>query len=360
MKTKYLYLLSILVVLTSGIAGSASCNPIPHGPIQITNDSDFTTTNGVIAGTGTTIDPYIISNWQIKNLLNGYGIKVDNSKGKITKSFKIQCIQSNFDQIQPSGTKFIWTVNIHSPTTISEIQGNSLDAHGVIGVELYNSSNIILDSLSLNRIGSHAVLLQHSDHIGIFRSKLKADGDGLRAENSHHLTIGSTCDIAKGTNCNEFTYDDEKGIWLQNSHDVSIQYTITSADDGGGIVVDGNDSYNVTIMNGTASGNGPICRMNPSTGNREPTGPRIDFIAGVAIINGAHDVNVKGYTIQGDGHYGIMNGGDGKYINPCTRKVENLLPMTPKGGSNIDMNGNCYSTEYGFDVPPKNSCKKPT
>jgi hypothetical protein len=359
MKTKYICLLSILVVLTSGIVASASCNLIQHGPILIANDSDFTSANGVIAGIGTAIDPYIVGNLQIKNLSNGYGIKVDNSKGKITKSFKIQCIQSNFDQIQPSSTKFIWIVNIHSPTMISNIQGNSLDAHGVIGVELDNSSNIILDSLSLNRIGSHAVLLQHSDHIGIFRSKLKADGDGLRAENSHHLIIGSLCDLTKGTDCNEFTYDDERGIWLKNSHDVSIQYTITSADDGGGIVVDGNDSYNVTITNGTASGNGPICRTNPSTGNREPTGPRIDFISGIAIINGAHDVNVKGYTIQGDAHFGIENGSDGKYLNPCTHTKENLSPITPGGGNNLDLNGNCYSTQFGFDPEPTKICKKP-
>jgi hypothetical protein len=353
------FVFMVSFAMTMSIAtGSPSCNPIPHGPIQIVSDSDFTQTNGVIAGTGTTIDPYIIGNWQIKNLSNGYGIKVDNSEGKITKSFKMQCIQSNFDQIQSSGTKLIWIVNIHSPTIISDIQGNSLDAPGVIGVELDNSSNIILDSLSLNRIGKHAVLLQYSDHISIFRSKLKADGDGLRAENSHHLIIGSLCNLYKGTDCNEFTYDDEKGIWLQNSHDVLIQYTITSADDSGGIVVDGKNSYNVSIFNGTASGNGPICRTNPSTGNREPTGVKIDFIAGIAIINGAHDVNIKDYTIQGDAHYGIMNGGDGKYLNPCTRTVENLLPMTPKGGNNLDLNGNCYSTQFGFDPQPTNSCKK--
>lgn len=341
------------------VAGSSSCNPIPHGPIQITSDSDFTNANGVIAGTGTTTDPYIIGNWQIKDLSNGYGIKVDNSGGKIAKSFKIQCIQSNFDQIQSSGTgtKFINIINIHSPTTISDIQGNSLDAHEVIGVELDSSSNIILDSLSLNRIGKHAVLLQSSDHIGIFRSKLKADGDGLRAENSHHLTIGSLCNLAKGTDCNEFTYDDEKGIWLQNSHDVLVQYTITSADDSGGIVIDGENSYNVKIVNGTASGNGPICRTNPSTGNREPTGVKIDFIAGIAIINGAHDVYVKGYTIQGDSHYGIMNGGDGIYLNPCRTGPE-TLPVTPKGGKNLYLDGNCYSTEFGFDPQPTKSCKK--
>ena len=76
--------------------------------------------------------------------------------------------------------------------------------------------------------------------------------------------------------------------------------------------------------------------------------PKTDIISGIAIINGAHDINVKDYTIQGDAHYDIMNGGDGKYLNRCTGLVENLS-ITPPGGANLDMNGNCYSTQFGFD-----------
>lgn len=354
----FLLFLSVFEVAVSVTPAAATslCNPIPHEPILITSNSDFNSTNGVVSGTGTVTDPYLISNWQIKSLLNGYAIKVDNSSGGITKYFNIQCIQSNFEQIPLTGAKFIWIVNVRLPTTISNIQGNSLDAYGVKGVQLDYSSNILLDSLSLNRIGNDAVLLNSSDHISIFRSKLKADGVGFHAVNSHHLTIGSLCNLVKGTDCNAFTYDDKRGIWLNNSHDILIQYTITSADDGGGIIIDGNDSYNVTVLNGIASGNGPICRMNTLTGIREPTGPKTDIISGIAIINGAHDINVKGYTIQGDAHYGIMNGGDGKYLNRCTG-VNETLPITPKGGSNLDLNGNCYSTVFGLDPAPIKSCK---
>jgi hypothetical protein len=353
--------LSLLLVLVSGVlfaVASPPCNPVPHAPILITNDSDFTRVNGVVSGSGTATDPYLISNWQIKDLTPGFAIKIDNSKRKITKFFKIQCIQSNFEQLLSTGAKFIWIVNIHTPTTISDVQGNSLDAPGVLGVQLDASSNITLDSLSLNRIGNDGVLLKSSDHINIIRSKFKTDGVGVRVVDSNNITIGSPCNLATSTDCNGFTYNDKRGMWINNSHDIIVQYTKTNANDGGGIVVDGKGSYNVTLINGIASGNGPICRINQSTGTREPTGPKIDFISGIAIINGAHNISVKGYTIQGDGHYDIMNGGDGLYINRCTNLFESIYPPTPPGGSNLDLNGNCYNTQFNLSPVPKKNCSK--
>ncbi len=349
------------LLLISGMlfaVASPPCNPVPHAPILITSDSDFTSVNGVVSGSGTATDPYLISNWQIKDLTPGFAIKIDNSKGRITKFFKISCIQSNFEQLLSTGAKFIWIVNIHTPTTILDTQGNSLDAPGVLGFQLDASSNITLDSLSLNRIGSDGVMLNSSDHISIIHSKFKTDGVGVHIVNSNNITVGSPCNLATGTDCNEFTYNDKRGMWINNSHDMIVQYTITSANDGGGIVVDGKDSYNITLINGTASGNGPICRINQSTGTREPTGPKIDFISGIAIINGAYNINVKGYNIQGDGHYDIMNGGDGLYINRCTNLFESIKPPTPAGGSNLDLNGNCYSTQFGFNPAPTKICSK--
>ncbi len=353
----FLSVFEIAVSVTPAAAASL-CNPLPHEPILITSDNDFTRANGVVSGSGTATDPYLITNWQIKNLMPGYAIKVDNLDGKITKFFKIGCIQSNFAQVPATGARLIWIVNIRTPTIISDVVGNSRDAFGVIGGQLDSSSNISLDRLSLNRIGDHGILLNSSDHINIIHSKLKADGDGVLMQNSHHITIGSPCNIATGNDCNEFTYDDGRGVWINNSHDVLVQYTITSADDSGGIVIDGNESYNVTLINGISAGNGPICRMDPATGIRKPTGLRIDFISGIAIINGAYDISVKNYNIHGNARYDIMNGGDGNYLNRCTGIVEHISKTSP-GGANLDLNGNCYGTQYGFSPMPTKNCLKP-
>src|SRR5439155_17321817 len=37
----------------------------PHGPIAIHSNTDFTAANGVRSGTGTSTDPYVISDWLI-------------------------------------------------------------------------------------------------------------------------------------------------------------------------------------------------------------------------------------------------------------------------------------------------------
>ena len=51
-----------------------------RGPITILSDSDFTSENGVIAGTGTPDDPYIIAGWDIQVPEGGlYGVRIENT-----------------------------------------------------------------------------------------------------------------------------------------------------------------------------------------------------------------------------------------------------------------------------------------
>lgn len=68
-----------IAILLSGVAfvvGAAA----ERGPIAILSDADFTAQNGVIAGTGTAADPYLIVGWEIR-VPSGtlYGIRVENT-----------------------------------------------------------------------------------------------------------------------------------------------------------------------------------------------------------------------------------------------------------------------------------------
>src|SRR5690349_11912885 len=82
-----------IILITSGfgfhnyssmvpMASAATCTVTSHKPILITSDNDFTASNGVISGSGTASDPYIIGTWKINDLNSGSGIKIDNSNGK--------------------------------------------------------------------------------------------------------------------------------------------------------------------------------------------------------------------------------------------------------------------------------------
>ena len=74
---KRIALLVFLVLVISeaiGLAGGV------HAPILILGDSDFTADNGVVGGSGTSDDPYIITGWEI-NVPQGvkYGVKIENT-----------------------------------------------------------------------------------------------------------------------------------------------------------------------------------------------------------------------------------------------------------------------------------------
>ena len=68
-----LILLAIMVLMALPEAGrtSPSSSPTytlsdaPHAPIVIVGDANFTPANGVVSGTGTPGDPYVIEGWEI-------------------------------------------------------------------------------------------------------------------------------------------------------------------------------------------------------------------------------------------------------------------------------------------------------
>src|SRR6266540_4285655 len=67
--------LIIISLLTNGILPARASNFQPHAPILIQGNSGFTQENGVIGGTGTGSDPYVIEGWEIASPPS-YGIFV--------------------------------------------------------------------------------------------------------------------------------------------------------------------------------------------------------------------------------------------------------------------------------------------
>ena len=65
----------MLIVVGAGVAGLADT----RGPITILSDADFTAVNGVVSGSGTGDDPYVIAGWEIAVGDEGfYGVRVEN------------------------------------------------------------------------------------------------------------------------------------------------------------------------------------------------------------------------------------------------------------------------------------------
>jgi parallel beta-helix repeat protein len=76
----------LIILLSLGLVAQAGEELIPHVPIEILGDTAFTPENGVVAGTGTHEDPYLIEGWSIDATGVPFGIHVEGT----TKAFTIE------------------------------------------------------------------------------------------------------------------------------------------------------------------------------------------------------------------------------------------------------------------------------
>lgn len=336
-------------------AGSCT-NPVPHGPILITKDSDFTAANGLLGGTGTASDPYVIGDVRLTDLSRGYGIEVHNIAGSITAYFTIDCVAASFKTSPPAGAVLVWILGVHRSTVVTAVQANAGEAAGSAGILVDQSSQIVLTGESINKFAGNGLEVRASDHVTVVDSKSKAGENGLLVLDSAFVQVGQACDLSSGAGCNEFTYDDGWGVRVEDSHDVVIIGTFGDSNDTGSFVLDGPGTYNVYMANDLASGTGDIC---PGSIGKVSTGDVVDYAAGLAIINGAYDITVRNSTAQGNTHWSLMNGGDTYWFNACTGVLVRIQKTpTPPGGPRLDLNFNCYFNETGFTPTPIKFCPK--
>jgi hypothetical protein len=360
--------MTLALAVASPLAASAAITSSgQHGAITMTSNSDFTAPGSatgcacVTAGNGTAASPYVIGPWAItapSGSSSGWAIKVDNSGGGVTSSFTISGISANYSSV-PFTDPVIVLVDVNNPsgTAISNISANE-DGRGV---ELDSSSYINLDQLNFNKMTGNALFINGSSHITLSNSKLKstADGqvphnaDGLYAMNSSYLNIGGVPACPKSMVCNSFDYDTGWGVYLQNTHDVTIDHASNNADDTGGYVLD--NAWNVNLGNSNAQAGGPICIT--LNGVKTFTGYHTDLQGALLLINGSHDNAIHDDQFAGNVGYNIGSGGNGFFVNACTRSNEPFSPVeAPMGGNNTFTNV-CYSSTDIASLKPAQPCK---
>lgn len=319
---------NVLVVLAGVTHETRAGGPPPHPPITITRDADFQSCACVTSGSGTPSDPYVIGPWMIRApSAGGWALKVDNARGRVTKHFQVAGITAGYDDPDPTHP-LVWLVKVTNPTTVSNVIGNN----DGIGVLLDSVANVSLDAISVNKMNGDGVRVNNSMDVSIVNSKLKAMKNGFYAEDSSFISIGASCTQA----CNDFTYDDGRGLWLRNTHDVVVRYLTTAAEDTTAMDLDGPGTYNVDIGNSTANADGSICTA------AGPTGLVTDTAGGIRLVNGTHHNHIHDTTARGN-IMDIASGGDGYWTNPCTgEKVPISPPTAPMGSGNVFGPNLCY------------------
>jgi hypothetical protein len=355
-----------LAVLFAVPAAPALAGTGQHAAITITSNAGFSTCGCVTGGTGTATDPYVIGPWSIaapSGGTSGWSVKIDNSGGGITDSFNVFGISSTYNDTNTTDPA-IWLVGVHTATTISGTNahptaGNDLGR----GIELDNSSHVSIDGVSYNKGNGTGVYLSGSSNVSISNSKFKATcdvctphtGDGIYAVNSASLRIGGAADCPANSPCNDVTYDDGFGIWLVNTHDVVIDHATADANDTGGYVLDGSNTYNVTLENSSAQGDGNICFT--VNGQKMNSGYLSDLQGGVHLVNGAHDNTIANDTFTGGTALDVASGGNGFYYNACAGGVDQpFSPVEAGMGAKNTFSGLCYSTTNIAGLPPS-TCK---
>lgn len=103
----------------------------PRDPIYIHGDSAFTWENGVVKGSGTPDDPYVIEGWIIDTRGQDYGIYIDGTRAH----FVIRNCQIRYPQERAG----IFLSNVHN----GRIEGNAIFG-GKIAIHLLATQNVVI------------------------------------------------------------------------------------------------------------------------------------------------------------------------------------------------------------------------
>ena len=214
---------------------SASNDPVQHSPIYIDGNSNFTAANGVVSGSGTASDPYIIENWII-NASGANGISIGNT------------------------TAFFVVRNC-------EAYNGSLGNY--VGICMENVSNGAVDNCSFSS-DSQGILLNRSLSNTVVNNTCFNDGYGIFlyisssdtfANNTCYSNSNGIClyDASSDSLTNNACFNNNgDGIFFYYGSNNALTNNICSNNTGDGIYFDsfaGVQSENNTLTNNVCSGN---------------------------------------------------------------------------------------------------------
>lgn len=340
------YLVTVLVSDSAGDYGNFTTsffvNANPHPPISITSDSQFTTANGVIKGTGTSNDPYIIAGW------NTTSINVSSSLGS---SYQILN-----DWVQGSTSSGIM-IDTPSSAGVSITNITSISNHAN-GLEISGISNILISGVDAsNNSGSGIILSGNGLRVGGISSIVAANNgkDGIDIFNAPFLAISSS---TASTNS-------KYGFYVYNSMNVTLysdnatrnsigaEITGTSQHGYGGAIIFGG-YYDENGVGIEVNGMGQTIQANST----KLSSALIELTAQLANNIGTLSLNdsvvTVGISAIGLNNYGVL------IQNSLPLVVGNIITQNSKTGLNITGpytgNGYCEVQFVNLTITRYDSC----
>ena len=131
-----------------------------RGPILIVSDANFTAANGVVSGRGTSVDPFVISDWEIT--------------GPVDPAITIQATRS-------------WFV-IRNVTTV---RGGYYEGYRGGGIHLQDVEHGWIEDVILQGT-SVGLVVEGSAHIRLSRITFHDSPQGITARDSTDLSVAAT------------------------------------------------------------------------------------------------------------------------------------------------------------------------
>jgi parallel beta-helix repeat protein len=298
MNKRPISIITIWLLIYSGFFGIFILEPEVEGDyiqieyINIIGNDNFTTENGVVGGTGTPLDPYLIEGWKV-DYRNGGGINIINTDAHfIIRNVHVSRCETGIRIINVTNcvievsnitsNSFGGGISIRESSNIS-LKNNTFYENNDEGCIISESNNILIESNSFNnnkqrnalfikdsttnvtvknnkfyKNGS-GMLVSHSSMIEIFDNECYYNEYGFKISNAFQMIIKnnkisfnnyyglSIEDSSADVTNNEISYNEFYGIDLYSISPVTIKENVFTST---GINIQGYDleNYNIHII----------------------------------------------------------------------------------------------------------------
>jgi parallel beta-helix repeat protein len=251
-----------------------------HSPIEIYSNADFTAANGVIWGSGTSTDPYIIGGWNI-DASTGIGIDIRNTDAHFI--IRDVCVHSGImGSLFPHDGISIWDASNGTIET-STLWENRW------GISLFNDRDMRIKDNTISKNGETGIFLMDSQNTEIVNNDIfENEINGIGLVQSDQIVISE----------NELHENEEYGIFIYESFDVTIEYNAVAENGKSGIGI--GDSNNITISHNDVIENDESGIWITSSHEIRAIDNRVNSNdeVGISISDGSSNIQIDGNIVS--------------------------------------------------------------
>ena len=187
-------------------------------PIRIEGDAAFTGANGVVAGSGSFEDPFVIGGWDI-DATTSTGIWVSNT----TLNFTVRAVNIHSGGI--SGYDIL-LFDVANATVDSAIV-----AGGRIGVAVFNSTFVAVTNCTIQATGLGGIFVESSSNVSMVNNALVANQqNGIDVQNSAYMALKN----------NTMSFNPLNGLVLARSRNIDVAGNLFFRNPVGAILIETN------------------------------------------------------------------------------------------------------------------------